>query len=405
MPDVVTFDGPNKIITEIAGGATNELDVIEIYSEWKEWVATSDNSKFLQGFGVVGGDPISSTQNLGSTFFLENGWRIRPAELDHKLTLIGNIFTREEGESVFLATIGAYTVNTETRVSNLVDSSVARLDLAQLLQEVYVTPDGVSGTAEGVGTPTNPSDNMLDARIIADRDNLHGYNFRGDYTITVDHEDWAFTGAAGVFQNTITASGVSMDGSKFVDLILLGMLSGQIDCRNTLLSLLTGLNGSFRNCGIIDTVVMAADAEIIMHNCFSMVPGISKDPASRPSLIFNGANEVNIRGYSGGLELTSVEDGASASVDLNQGTLALDNTCIGGTVGVRGVGLLIDNSAGTTVNSTGLLKTDEVDIMVQSAVGNTDVSPDDLTVTVRDKLLATLRELSLTSDKRTRRII
>lgn len=400
MADIVTFDGPNKIITEISVAGDNEMDVVEIYSEWKEWAAASDNFKFLNAFAVVGGDPISPVQNLGSTFFLENGWRIRPAELSHKLTLIGNIFTREEGGAVFLPTVGAYTVNTETRVSNLVDSSVSRLDLAQLLQEVYISPDGVPGTEEGVGVPTNPVDNMVDARTIADRDHLHSYNFHGDYTLVADHEEWAFNGNAAVCQNTLTISGVSMDGSRFKDIVLLGTLTGQIDCRTSFLSLLTGLNGSFRDCGIVDTVTLAADASVMMHRCFSLIPGLSS-----PELIFNGTNDLNIRCYSGDITFKNVTAGATASVDLDQGTLILDSSCTGGEVLVRGVGLLVDNSNGTTVHSGGLLKTDEVDILVQSSVGNVDVSADDLTVTIRDNVLAQLRQLTLSSDKRTRRVV
>lgn len=122
MAAVVTFDGVNKLIVEIAAGALNETDVVEIYSEWKEWVRLSDNSKFLQAFTPVGGDPITPTQSLGITYFLENGWRLRPAELSHKWTVVGNLFTREPGQSAFVDTVGAYTVNAETRVSNLIDT-------------------------------------------------------------------------------------------------------------------------------------------------------------------------------------------------------------------------------------------------------------------------------------------
>lgn len=121
MPDIVTFDGPSRVITVIdQPGPVIELDGAEVYSEWKVWVRTSDNSKFLQAFSPVGGDPISLTQSLGVTLFLENDWRIRPVERDHKLIVVGNLFTRDGG-SAFLPTLGAFTVNTETRVSNLVD--------------------------------------------------------------------------------------------------------------------------------------------------------------------------------------------------------------------------------------------------------------------------------------------
>jgi len=400
MPAIVTFDGVNKIITEISAAGDNELDVVEVYSEWKEWVTTSDNSKYLQAFTPVGGDPITPTQSLGITYFLENGWRIRPAELDHKLTLVGNIFTREPGASVFLPTIGAYTVNTETRVSNLVDSSVSRLDLTQLLQEVYVNPNGVSGTDEGIGTPTNPVDNLTDARTIADRDKLTAYAFTGNYTVQVDHDSWGFRGTAGIFQNNLTLNGVSVDGTRFQDLILLGTMSGEIDARSCLLSLLTGLEGAFRLCGLADSVTLATDATVVIVDSFSTVAG-----AARPTMTFSGNNDVSIRNYSGGLTLASVTGTAVASIDLSQGTLELDATCTGGTVVVRGIGVLIDNSTGTNVIHTGLVHSDELDIAVQSTVGNADISLDDQTVTILDEDLAQLRQLSVSADKRTRRIL
>lgn len=116
MADVVTFDGTNKIITEISASGDNTLDVVEIYSEWKDWVRAG-NANFEQAFTPVGGDEVTATLNLGTTFFLENGWRIRPSEEDHKLTLLGNLYTREAGESVAVATIGAYTVVVEVQTS------------------------------------------------------------------------------------------------------------------------------------------------------------------------------------------------------------------------------------------------------------------------------------------------
>jgi hypothetical protein len=122
MADVVTFDPVNLRIVEISTGGDNELDLVEIYSEWKDWLLADPlRLGFPPAFREVGGDPISLTQSLGTTFFLLNGWRIRPAESHHKLTIVGNVFTEPAGESVFVPTFGAFTVNTETRVSNLID--------------------------------------------------------------------------------------------------------------------------------------------------------------------------------------------------------------------------------------------------------------------------------------------
>jgi hypothetical protein len=114
---VVTFDGATKVITEVAAGSSNTVDASEVYSDWKRWVSIGDNAKYAPAFTPVGGDPITTTLNLGTTLFLENGWRIRPAELDHKLILSGNLYTRESGQSAFLPTLGNYTVVIETQVS------------------------------------------------------------------------------------------------------------------------------------------------------------------------------------------------------------------------------------------------------------------------------------------------
>jgi hypothetical protein len=135
MPNVVTFDTTRLLIIEIpvfgAGSPgvmdDNETDMQEIYSEWKEFVAQTAGSPSTGGLGFptairqIGGDPISATQNAGITYFMTNGWRFKPAEGNHKWTIVGNVFTDPSGQSVFVSTDGAFTVHTETSVSNLID--------------------------------------------------------------------------------------------------------------------------------------------------------------------------------------------------------------------------------------------------------------------------------------------
>ena len=70
---------------------------------------------------MVGGDPISGTENLGSTFFLLEPWKFRPAELDHRLTINGNLFTDPADWEPYAPTLGAYTVLYVNKVSTLVE--------------------------------------------------------------------------------------------------------------------------------------------------------------------------------------------------------------------------------------------------------------------------------------------
>jgi len=145
MADIVTFDPDTLRIIEIDAGGDNELTVLEVYSEWKDWLlADPSRLGYPSAFRVVGGDPVSGTQSLGSTFFLTNGWRIRPAESTHKLILSGNIFTDPAGESVFTPTLGAFNVNTETQVSNIIDlvEGTAVTDPAAVSAAVWAASSG-----------------------------------------------------------------------------------------------------------------------------------------------------------------------------------------------------------------------------------------------------------------------
>jgi hypothetical protein len=117
-----SFNGANKIISvadaPIMG--TINVDIQELYSRWVDWVLTSDNSKFVQAMRVVGGDPLPGAKQLGLTYFLMNGWKIRPYEADHTFNLTGNIYS-EDGTLAFTPTVGSYNVMIVSSVSNLVD--------------------------------------------------------------------------------------------------------------------------------------------------------------------------------------------------------------------------------------------------------------------------------------------
>lgn len=119
----VVFDGPNRIIYVNEG--ITELDVrIDLYSAWKEWIDSSPEyptpASWLRAFSVVGGDPITDTVDLGTTFFLENGWRIQPfpSPTAYTLTVRGNIYTREPGETINLFAEG---VSVSLERSNIVE--------------------------------------------------------------------------------------------------------------------------------------------------------------------------------------------------------------------------------------------------------------------------------------------
>ena len=128
----VSFDGENKLIL-INFGETSINVGDDIYSNWKEWMQVRENAKFAQAMSAIGGQPTVGVQKVGTTYFLENGWRIRTWEGDHRLQLEGNLFTTE-GDSPFVPTLFEHNIFTELKVSNLVDLAKSPLSTSEAAQ-------------------------------------------------------------------------------------------------------------------------------------------------------------------------------------------------------------------------------------------------------------------------------
>jgi len=113
----MTFDGQNKLI--IMDNGEDFIDVRKMYYNWKVWLSNPQNLKYPLAMRYVGGDPIGDTK-LGITYFLMNGWKIRPYESNHTLTVKGNLYSDDQS-SPFTRTLGNYNVLIKSVVSNIVD--------------------------------------------------------------------------------------------------------------------------------------------------------------------------------------------------------------------------------------------------------------------------------------------
>lgn len=123
-----TFDGVAKTITLTAQTAVSVRDV---YARWVDWLVISDNMKYPPAFTSVGGETIDA--GTGTTVpayvFLQNGWRIRPEESSHTLTVGGGILLVAGGGDPFLNPLGNFTV---------------RINYQQPVQAIVVTSGSIS---------------------------------------------------------------------------------------------------------------------------------------------------------------------------------------------------------------------------------------------------------------------
>jgi len=93
----VTFDGTNRLIIINPGVTTIDVQR-DIYSSWKEWMLVDLNVKYFQALRLIGGEPTVDGQFLDSTYFLINGWRIKPQPGSYSLKITGNLFDVDGGD-------------------------------------------------------------------------------------------------------------------------------------------------------------------------------------------------------------------------------------------------------------------------------------------------------------------
>lgn len=132
----IIFNGDAKLISL----DSNTLDLSNLWSEWIDWLLTSDNSKYPLAFSQLGGNAINEEAGtyVPLYFFLLNGWKVKPREANHTLSVTGGVLLVDGGGDPFVNTLGQY---------------VVRVNYQQPVQAITVaTGGGSSVSAEQIAT-------------------------------------------------------------------------------------------------------------------------------------------------------------------------------------------------------------------------------------------------------------
>ncbi|MEA3242323.1 MAG: hypothetical protein U9Q19_02645 [Pseudomonadota bacterium] len=360
MGEKATFDPVTRIIqitsapVLIGGELVVELDVKEeLYSDQKvDWAASETLRRHKPPIEVVGGTPLPGSKKLGSTFFLASDWKIRPYEGDHIFRVNGNLFS-VDGTSPFTQTTGSYNVFLEQSVSSLVDSTVQQLsEIEQASFGGGITVDlanGYSGADYPVGTRRMPSGNWADAHTILAARGLDAFFILGNALVDdplADYQGHSFYGES-PSKSTITIDpAANVAGCEFYDASILGTLDGNAKLYDCHLSTLNYVNGEVERCTLnAGTIFLAGGAKASLTDCRSGVEGWDA-----PVIDMGGAGQALVmRNHHGGVKLTNKTGTEAASLDINSGQVIVESSVSNGTVVLRGIGKVTDNSTGTAV--------------------------------------------------------
>lgn len=211
---------------------------------------------------------------------------------------------------------------------------------------VYVDPEAL---VNGDGTAGSPFDNMTDAKDHAETHGLKKLIVYSEVTLLSSLKNFI---VEGVGNPVINCNGQDLKNSQFNHCTMRGTYLDSIVCDNGILDDNFWLNGHFNNCGLNGNLFCIDGGMVVIAGAHSTIAGLT-----RPTVSMNGAgsSQLSIRDYAGGLTILDCNNVADeATIEMPTGKLTLDATCTDGIISVRGGMYFIDNSAGSTVDITGL---------------------------------------------------
>jgi hypothetical protein len=380
-----TFNGPTKRIT--IDSTLPDVDIQELYSDWKEWTLQSDNLQYLQAFRTFGGDPTVEGQTAPAYYFLMNGWRIVVEGFDAVFSY--NLYT-DEGENPII------TLNGGTALLNNSDVGIVKTDFDQSLDYEGVVwvdfIDGQAGQSYPLGTSADPINNLADAVAVG---NNYGINhiriIKGNGTANVFMPNYIVE-ANNPQATVITIMGDLTDpthignyrNTKFINLTLTGIACGcNWYAEGCLLKDVYQVAGLFDKCGFMGTVGLSSriDAETgepfpsIFYQCVSGIAGFASPTLD---MVLGLPTQTSIRAYSGGLSLENADHEQDvASIEFMAGKLHVQPSCTNGEVSVRGVVKIIDNGGGIVID-------DSATVSKLVDLSNVTIDTSDITVDVNE---------------------
>ena len=336
---VSSFDGPNLTITFLSG--LTEIEVQDVYEDWKDWIKLSDNSKYIPAFRPDGGSPLTSIINQGSYFFLNNleGWRIKPPEEDITIYLVGNLAVEDTTLPAFVPTTGAFTaaiLGLQPVTQGVTPAMASQLQFNVFQGLVCVDQaNGVAGTGlaanglDPIGSRKAPSSNMADALTIAVANGLNVFNFMSNGTITTGDFSAGYIFRADNVKTTVSISpAANVSGCSVTHCALDGELDGLNLIKEAEVHDVTDVNGEISRCDLDGTI--SINGTMHLYSCYS---GIAASGA--PTVDEIGANQLIVREMRGSLAVGGMT-GGDHSIGIYGGRLIVNADCTGGTIYLRG---------------------------------------------------------------------
>jgi len=355
----LVFDTINQII-EVEAPAT-EITMQELINGIRDFEDDNLGMSFAKIANASGKQDLGGGVLVGITVTLID-WKLKFEDRPGPDFIIcnvtgGNLVRYDTVLDQYTSPIepAAYVTVTLTASSSATLQELAAIQYSSFNGGVTVdVTSSYSGTTYPVGTPRQPVNNFADALSILTERGFTTFYVMGDALIDVagDYSGLIFIGESPVKSTLTISSGANVFNAEFYNAHIKGYLDGNVTLQDCLITDLNYINGYIQACILGEgTIILSGGNPAYILDCWSGVPG-----QTMPVLDCGGSGQaVNIRNYNGDIKLINKTGPENISIDLNSGQVELDSTITNGTIVIRGIGKVIDNSSGTTVDLTNLI--------------------------------------------------
>lgn len=338
-------------------------EVVEVYSQSRDYEALLTNMDLPSLVQAAGKEPLGQVLGanvfVGITMVLTDNWLVGWQDQAGPSTVVreirgGNTLGQVEPQGEpnptlqvpVAPTTFATVVITQSSSATLLEPSLQADLHGQVERSVYVDTAAVSN---GNGYQQTPFNNWTDAADYAENNNIRRIVLLNDATLDRQMRNFTFIGQG---HPVLDCNGQDVNRSDFQSLELDGTMvaANNVNVEHcSIRANFAGIKGHLHRCGLQGKMTLAQDAELIMEHCYSEIAGLS-----RPEIDMNAASTtaaLSVRNFSGGLTLSNSQAaGNNATIEMSQGKTELAASNTAGTISVRGVAHLVDNSAGATVD-------------------------------------------------------
>ena len=216
---------------------------------------------------------------------------------------------------------------------------------------VYIdTVNGAAGSESYVnGVLDNPVNNIADANILAAALSLEHFHVASGSSITfaASQTDQTFEGEGW----TLDLGGQDISNTDIHSASVSGIGTGiaRAIFRECTMDSATIPVATLMYCALDGDLILGSSGTYIFDACYSAIAGTATPSVDVGAAV--GNTSVNFRHYSGGMEFKNLGQAGTDNASIEGcGQVVLNANCVGGTIAIRGLFTLTDNSSTTTVS-------------------------------------------------------